>query len=151
MHGEISQNWTQMQNKAYKNIEAAKRIIEGQDETYCFASVHCSYYAVFQLMKFLLANLNNNPISYEKQVEICSGNSSHEVIISKIRDNLPGKNYKKERELVEAIRVLKKQRGEADYSDAKFSIEECLDIKQNAEGLMSKLQSLFNDKIIKRA
>ncbi len=101
-------------------------------------------------MKYLLANLKVDPISYEKQAEICSGNSSHEVIIGKIRDHLPGKNYKKERDLVEAIRVLKKQRGEADYSNAKFTIEQCLDIIGDAKALMSKLQTLFNDKI-KRA
>lgn len=136
--------------RANNNLKAAQRIIDGKDESYCFASVHCSYYAVFQFMKYLLANLKVDPISYEKQAEICSGNSSHEVIIGKIRDHLPGKNYKKERDLVEAIRVLKKQRGEADYSNAKFTIEQCLDIIGDAKALMSKLQTLFNDKI-KRA
>ena len=136
--------------RANNNLKAAQRIIDGKDESYCFASVHCSYYAVFQFMKYLLANLKVDPISYEKQAEICSGNSSHEVIIGKIRDHLPGKNYKKERDLVEAIRVLKKQRGEADYSNAKFTIEQCLDIIGDAKALMSKLQPLFNDKI-KRA
>lgn len=139
-----------MLSRAYNNLNAAKRILDAQCEAYCFASVHCSYYAVFQFMKYLLANLKDDPISYEKQSQICSGNSSHDVIIGKIRGLLPGKNYKKERDLVEAIRVLKKQRGEADYSNAKFTVEQCLDIKQNAENLMSKLQSLFNDKI-KRA
>lgn len=136
--------------RANNNLKAAQRIIDGKDESYCFASVHCSYYAVFQFMKYLLANLKVDPISYEKQAEICSGNSSHEVIIGKIRDHLPGKNYKKERDLVEAIRILKKQRGEADYSNAKFTIEQCLDIIGDAKALMSKLQTLFNDKI-KRA
>ncbi len=139
-----------MQYKADRNLAAAQRIIDGKDETYCFASVHCSYYAVFQFMKYLLANLKVDPISYEKQAEICSGNSSHDVIIGKIRDHLPGKNYRKERELIEDIRILKKQRGEADYSNANFTLEQCLDIKQKAEALKSKLQSLFNDKI-KRA
>ena len=139
-----------MLRRSFNNLDAAKRILDAQCEAYCFASVHCSYYAVFQFMKYLLANLKDDPISYETQAQICSGNSSHEVILGKIRDLLPGKNPKKERNLVEAIHVLKKQRGEADYSNVKFTIEQCLDIKQNAEGLISKLQSLFNDKI-KRA
>lgn len=139
-----------MLNRANNNLEAAKRILSAQDESYCFASVHCSYYAVLQFMKYLLANLKVDPISYDKQATICSNKGSHEVIIDKIRDHLSDMDFRKMRELIEAIRILKKQRSAADYSNAKFTVEQCLEIKQNAEGLKSKLQSLFNDKI-KRA
>ena len=136
-----------MINKAKNNLVAAQRIIDANDASICFASIHCSYYAVFQFMKYLLANLKRGDISYDKQKEICGGADSHDTILSKIRGELPGKNFRKERQLVEDIRLLKNVRVSADYTLEPFSVLDCIEIKQEAEAIIKKLQSLFNDKI----
>lgn len=137
-----------MEQKSRNNLLAAYYILNSpQKEQVCSVSVHCSYYAVFQYMKYILAHLKRGAISYDVQDDICSGDNSHEVILDKIRDSLTGVNPKKQRDLLEGIRCLKKQRVSADYTIEPFTLEDCLEIKQNAEGLISKLKSYFNNKV----
>lgn len=136
-----------MVTKSQNNILAAKRILDANDPSISFASIHCSYYAVFQYMKYLLANLTHGAIPYDKQDEICREKDSHKIILEEIRNQLPGRNLKKERNLIEAIRALKTFRKKADYTQTVFSVDDCLCIKQDAEAAISKLKSFFNNKI----
>lgn len=137
-----------MEQKSRNNLLAAYYILNSaQKEQVCCASVHCSYYAVFQYMKYVLAHLKHGAISYDDQEDICSGDNSHEVILDKIRDSLGSINPKKQRDLLEGVRCLKRQRVSADYTLEPFSLVDCLEIKQNAEGLISKLKSYFNNKV----
>ncbi len=148
-HGGISTlNRNVMEQKSRNNLLAAYYILNSaQKEQVCCASVHCSYYAVFQYMKYIVAHLKIGAISYDDQDEICYGEDSHEIILSKIRDSLANINPKKQRDLLESVRCLKRQRVSADYSQEPFSLVDCLEIKQNAESLISKLKSYFNNKV----
>ena len=50
-----------MKTKALDNLASSQLLINNRHYT---ASVHCSYYAVFQYMKYMLAHTNNRPVSY---------------------------------------------------------------------------------------
>ena len=59
-----------MDKKAWKSLEAAKRLIEAH-KTYGYnSSIHCSYYAVLQYMKYTLTTCRINPLSYKNRMKI---------------------------------------------------------------------------------
>ncbi len=76
-----------MINKAKNNLVAAQRIIDANDASICFASIHCSYYAVFQYMKYILAHLVTRPYTYEQQ-DSNEKSGSHERILLEIQNRL---------------------------------------------------------------
>jgi len=134
-----------MQYKSDRNLAAAQRIIDGNDETYCFASVHCSYYAVLQFMKYLLANVKVNPIPYVDQ-DAYSDSDSHERILKEVRNRM-GQNPKVERSFLQTFNQLRKQRTLADYTTQRYTVLECIEIRDKADGLIKNLTSYFNNKI----
>ena len=68
-----------MKNKALNNLEAAQLLINNS----CYTeSVHCSYYAVLQYMKYMLNTTRTRAIPYEEQEY--KGEDSHERIITEI-------------------------------------------------------------------
>ena len=127
-----------MKAKACENLEAAKILINSKQYT---SSIHCSYYAVFQYMKYMLAHIKNDPISYEKQDN--QRQDSHEYIIENIKNKIikpaNAKDFK------EGISSLKRYRKIADYTTTNFSMEESLEQKQNAENLIAKLKTYFGN------
>ncbi len=135
-----------MRVKAYNNQYAAQMIINARDEDWCFVSVHCSYYAVLQMMKYLLAHVKQDPISYEDQELHSANGSSHENILLEITKRM-GQNQQTERKFLQSFNFLRNKRKAADYTPARFTVEECADIKKLADGLLSNLKSYFNDKI----
>lgn len=134
-----------MNNKASNYLDAAQRIIDANDASICFASIHCSYYSVFQYMKYILANLKDRPYSYEQQ-DATQKSGSHETILLEIRNRLNLKTSDL-RFFCDTLSLLKKQRKIADYTDTTFTIEECLDAKNNAISLRAVLKSQFGNKI----
>ena len=94
-----------MKAKALSNLNSAQMLINNRQYT---NSVHCSYYAVFQYMKYMLANTDKNPITLEMQ-ENNVGESSHEFIISKIKERL-NTSPQNERNFAQGIRLLKKRK-----------------------------------------
>lgn len=70
--------------------EAASILISTQQISGYNSSIHCSYYAVLQCMKYILNNTDNHPIDYEQQ-KSQGGDSSHEYIIKAIRDRIDNK------------------------------------------------------------
>lgn len=134
-----------MNKKASNYLDAAQRIIDANDASICFASIHCSYYSVFQYMKFILANLNTRPYSYEQQ-DATPKSGSHETILLQIRNRLNLKTSDL-RDFCDTLSLLKKQRKIADYTDTTFTIEECLDAKNKAISLRAVLKSQFGNKI----
>lgn len=127
-----------MNNKSDKTIAAAQKLI---DTRFFTESVHCSYYAVFQLMMYKLANAINSPMSYEEQKEKAKAarQSSHENILLEYKKRL-GISPKDEKKLTNEFRWLKEKRQKADYSDNVFSSEDGLECKKIAEGLIYKLK-----------
>lgn len=133
-----------MKSKALENLRAAQLLINSKEEQYCTASIHCSYYAVFQYMKYMLAHMDENPISYKTQSKKTKGKGSHEYIIGQIQQRIP-EQYDK-RDFAQDIRVLKNDRVAADYKTRLFDIEESLECNQRADILITKLKTYFGDK-----
>ena len=135
-----------MINKAKNNLIAAQRIIDANDTSICFASIHCSYYAVFQYMKYILAHLVTRPYTYEQQ-NLSEKSASHERILLEIKNRL-SLRPEDESNFKYSFDWLKKQRQLADYTNATFTVEQCIDIRNLAVRLRSTLDSQFKKKII---
>lgn len=133
-----------MKSKALGNLEVAQLLINNKNVCSSTASIHCSYYAVFQYMKYMLANTDRNPISYDVQSEKTKEQNSHEYMISEIRQRISKEKYA--RDFVQDVRALKKERIDADYNAKEFSVEESLECKEQAERLISKLKTYFGNK-----
>ena len=129
-----------MKAKALSNLDSAQMLINNRQYT---NSVHCSYYAVFQYMKYMLANTDRNPITLEMQ-ENNVGESSHEFIISKIKERL-NTSPQNERNFAQGIRLLKKERVDADYTTRVFTDIESIECKDRANGLITNLKTYFGN------
>ena len=129
-----------MKRKAFNSLEAAKRLVEMRETCGYNSSVHCSYYAVLQYMKYKLANCEENPLPYDKQNDKKNG-SSHEFILNEIKQRI--NNPYKAKGFMEKVRNLKKYRVEADYTQRDFTEEESLECKEQAEQAIKKLNQYF--------
>ena len=134
-----------MKTKAIGNLDVAGALINKQEENSCTASIHCSYYAVLQYMKYTLAHTDKEPLSYEEQDEQSKGKSSHEYIIVQIKQRIDRHRPKAAQEFAQTVRELKDMRIDADYSSRQFTVEESLECKQQAEGLIAKLKTYFGN------
>ena len=134
-----------MKTKAIGNLNVAGALINKQEENSCTASIHCSYYAVLQYMKYTLAHTDKKPLAYEEQDEQSKGKSSHEYIIVQIKQRIDRHRPKAVQEFAQTVRELKDMRIDADYSSRQFTVEESLECKQQAEGLIAKLKTYFGN------
>ena len=134
-----------MKTKAIGNLDVAGALINKQEENSCTASIHCSYYAVLQYMKYTLAHTDKEPLTYEEQDEQSKGKSSHEYIIVQIKQRIDRHRPKAAQEFAQTVRELKDMRIDADYSSRQFTVEESLECKQQAEGLIAKLKTYFGN------
>ncbi len=129
-----------MKIKANKNIQSAQILIDQKQYT---SSVHCSYYAVFQYMKHMLANTDKNPITLANQ-DAHKGDSSHEYILIEIKNRINARPHLV-RAFTETLRLLKNERVEADYHQREFDDVEGLTCKNRAEGLIANLKTFFGN------
>jgi len=130
-----------MKTKANDNLNSAQLLINNKQYT---TSVHCSYYAVFQNMKYmLLANTTNNPLSLASQ-ESHPGEPSHEYILLEIKKRL-NISFQEERKFTDEVRYLKKERVDADYKLRDFSDLESLNCIDKAKGVITKLKTYFGN------
>lgn len=132
-----------MIKKSNCSFETAKMIINKRDENYLTASVHCMYFSVLQKMKYVLSKTDNNPISLDDQKAQSSqeGEGSHKYILENIKNRI--KNIHHARTFTEKFRILQAQRVDADYSEKQFTLDECLKIKSNTEGILANLNQYF--------
>lgn len=129
-----------MKTKANDNLYSAQLLINNKLYT---TSVHCSYYAAFQNMKYMLANTPNNPIPLATQ-DSNTGYCSHEYILLEVKNRLNISPNEK-RKFVDEVRYLKKERVDADYKTRKFSDLESLDCIDKAKGIITKLKTYFGN------
>jgi uncharacterized protein (UPF0332 family) len=130
-----------MKQKALENLKAAQTLIDTKSYN---SSIHCSYYAVLQYMKYMLAQTDNNSLSYRQQESSTSnGKDSHEFLIIEIKNRID--SISKARNFCEGIRFLKRNRREADYDQRLFSEMESLECVDDARGLISKLKTYFGN------
>ena len=131
-----------MKSKALDNLEVAQSLINKKEACSYTASIHCSYYAVFQYMTYILAH-TDNPISYDEQTQQAKNQSSHEYIIIKIKERFD--NKKEARDFAQDVRDLKRDRVDADYSEREFNLDESLECRNQANRLISKLKRYFGN------
>lgn len=132
-----------MKTKAMGNLKVAQELINQRSPHFLNASVHCSYYAVFQYMKYMLAHTDKNPISYIEQKEECSDKSSHDYVIEQIKNRI-GKPADA-RDFAQGVRDLKKERVDADYDRRVFKEIESIECRDKANGLITKLKTYFGN------
>lgn len=128
-----------MKSKANDNLKSAQILIDAEQYT---TSIHCSYYAVLEYMKYMLAKMEIKPINYENQNSNI-GADTHTFILDEIKNRI--KNPKNARNFVEGVRLLKRERVQADYELRQFSDVESLDCIQNASGLIMNLKTYFGN------
>ena len=131
-----------MKEKAKNNLLAAKNLIG--THTLSTESVHCSYYAVYQYMMYMLNTTERNPISYEDQKQRARGMDSHTFILQeiKIRMNCNASSIKA---FYDAVVDLKNARVTADYTTTPIPEIDSLRYKAQAESLISKLKQYFGN------
>lgn len=129
-----------VKQKAQNTLGAAQELINAQFYT---QSVHCSYYAVLQYMKYYLAKTSRNPITYESQ-DNAFGQDSHEYILREIRNRLRV-SPSSESKFDQSVRNLRHLRVEADYTIKNFNAEESADAKQAADGIIANLKTYFGN------
>lgn len=100
-----------MKTKSDENIKAAELLVEGNMYA---SSVHCSYYACFQLMKYVLhAKLN---FDYIQQDKLTKGKGSHNLLIGTFKKKYRVTDKKAAFKIATDIDLLKKNRQKADYT-----------------------------------
>ena len=142
-----------MKTKATSSLDAAQVLIDKEEEGYYTASIHCTYYAVFQYIKYVLANTDTEPLSYEEQTAQAKGKKggSHDFVIKQIRQRIKQRINNLEAdpdaalEFTQDVRDLKQERIDADYTTRQFTLEQCLACKQKVEELIAKLKMYFGD------
>ena len=128
-----------MNKKSGITLQAAQQLI---NQRFFTQSVHCSYYAVLQLIKHKLAVTSDHPITYKDQDKLTKNRDSHEFLLIEIKNRISRPKDKKE--FGELFRDLKAKRVDADYSIRQFTDIESLNCKECAEKLISKLNYYFN-------
>ena len=142
-----------MKTKATNSLDAAQVLIDKEEEGYYTASIHCTYYAVFQYIKYVLAHTDTEPLSYEEQTAQAKGKKggSHDFVIKQIRQRIKQRISNLEAdpdaalEFTQDVRDLKQERIDADYTTRQFTLEQCLACKQKADELIAKLKMYFGD------
>ena len=97
-----------MKTKAIGYLEVAQSLLNKQEEISSTVSVHCSYYAVLMYMKYILAQTDRQPLSYEEQDEAANGKGSHEYVIEQIKRRIdrPGAGL----DFAQGVNTLKKKK-----------------------------------------
>ena len=128
-----------MSFKSINSLEAAKNLVANKFFT---ESVHLYYYSVLQMIKFKLAHLLKNALSYEKQAEKIDLNnaSTHDWLFSEIKMQLA--NPKERTTFHQDFVFLKKERVDADYNERTFDVEEALECQEIAERLLNKIKKI---------
>lgn len=127
-----------MKQKALDTLQASQILINNNLFT---ASIHSSYYAVLQYMKYMLAHTSNRPISYEEQAK--DGGDTHKFVLNEIKDRIS--NPRNRVSFAEGFRNLKKARVNADYTLEEFNDEDSTGYRQKAVGLIFNLKTYFGN------
>ncbi len=124
-----------LEEKSDHNILSAEFLI---DQGLHSSSIHCSYYAVFQLMKHLYVSSINQ--SFEKLDEYHKKNSCnvHKVILDSFCNLID--NEIDRRNLRNGIIDLKNIRNISDYKNMKIDIDISKKAFSNSKSIISKLK-----------
>ncbi|UAM99029.1 HEPN domain-containing protein [Polaribacter litorisediminis] len=126
-----------LNNKSDFNLEGAKVLIENN----LFApSVHCSYYSVFQKLKYKY--ITKASISYNVLTQniIADKRNTHKYIIDEFCDFIQDR-YKK-RDIKNKINDLKAFRNQSDYDDIEINHSKSSLALAKSEELLKELKTL---------
>lgn len=130
---------SRLKEKSNINHESAKVLI---DKQYYASSVHCSYYSVFQLLKYLVSFFNGYSYDEISQKTQSSGKGSHVYIKDEILEFVKG-DRSEYRFVKNRIKDLKHFRLQSDYEDID------IDFKKGSDSLRiaTELRNYFNEKV----
>lgn len=128
-----------MKQKANKSLAAAQNLINTRETFGYNSSIHCSYYATLQYMKYVLATTTKRCIPYSSQD--VRDKDSHNYILTEVVNRID--NPKNGRSFKDEVKWLKSERKEADYTQRDFTQNESLDCINKAKGIISKLNQYF--------
>lgn len=126
-----------MNKKSEENILAAEELI---CKGYYNSSIHCSYYALFQYMKYILNS--QGLCSYAVQDQNTNGPGSHHNILTELRKHI--KDVALSRNVRDSFQNLKTQRTIADYQVtpiAQIDSQKCLD---DVRDIIERLSKCFD-------
>lgn len=105
-----------MDRKSQENLDSADLLIKNGKYN---SSIHCSYYAVFQYIKYALCNSPRNPMSYSNQNLMSLSGSSHVRILRELKNrmNIIDGNMQDASLIGNRIELLKDNRVNADYNE----------------------------------
>lgn len=126
-----------MNKKSKENIRVAEVLIS---QEYYNSSVHCSYYALFQYMKYILDS--QGFCSYKEQDAKTNTKGSHNSILKELELHI------KDAELCWKVRhsflLCKKLRGIADYQVTQVVQEESQKCLDDVRDIIEHLSKCFN-------
>jgi hypothetical protein len=132
-----------LRSKSEINFEAAKLL---QDKGFYASSVHCSYYGVFQLMKFKIKDFFG--IDYHdltSSIRADKRRNTHKYIIDfykkEIKDNI---NLYESQCFYRKINDLKKFREQSDYENVNILVEE----SGNADKIANELRKYITKNFV---
>ena len=112
---------------------------------YHASSIHCSYYALFQWMKYTMKGFLN--ISYDEYSKNSKASplNSHMYLINLLSDNFHNKGFSKTdaQKLKRKILDLKELREIADYDNVKMISDDSNMAYSSSEKLIREIQSTF--------
>lgn len=128
-----------MKDKAQSNIDLATRLLNDGDNYSANASIHCSYYAVVQYMKHMLASDPLRPISLRDQDANAGGADSHNYLITETARRL-SQSAKCRRSFQQRVRNLKQLRVVADYKSTVLDQREGKRCLEEAKSLIKQFE-----------
>ncbi|MFN3753131.1 hypothetical protein [Flavobacterium sp.] len=118
--------------KSKFNIDAAEELIK---KSLHAPSVHCSYYACFQFLKFTLKNFQNLTYDYiESECRIYPGGTHGYIIDNCLNEFRKKVDFSKFKDIKRELKDLKDFRIDSDYYDKEIIIDEsekCLALSKN--------------------
>lgn len=124
--------------KSEENIHAANLLI---DKSLFTASVHCSYYAAFQMSKYILANFCD--VGYKEQDNHSKGQGSHQYVSYRVRTCLNKLSSKYSDDYNTNYNKLKMLRKKADYTTIMIKKKEAENARNTAKRIIDLLTTNY--------
>ncbi len=125
-----------MDKKSEENILAAEELIS---KGYYNSSIHCSYYALFQHMMYILHS--RGLCSYAVQNQKTNAPGSHNNILKELRGHI--KDAALSRNVRDSFRILKTQRAMADYEITQMVQVESQICLNDVRNMIAQLNQYF--------
>ena len=135
----LSQIMPNLKAKSEENIHAANLLI---DNSLFMASVHCSYYAAFQMSKHILANCCG--IGYKEQDAYSTGQGSHQYVNHMVRKNLNKLSTKYSDNYNTNYNKLRMLRKKADYTTIQIKKKDAENARNMAKCIIDLLTTKYN-------